>query len=135
MGKLENGFRPKKASNQKKVEQAAKNREAKDDKLFFYKQLADVVESVCAAVNISTGLSGCQRYLFEIGVLKHSPEEYAKNLDGYVRKLESNANMYQHRYMNALMGKLEEKIGYSFKCKALLCEALTHTSYGKERDY
>jgi len=39
-------------------------------RLFYYKQLADVVESVTGAVTMQCGLNSTQDYLRKIGVLE-----------------------------------------------------------------
>jgi hypothetical protein len=49
---------------------------------FFYKQLADVVESVTGAATIACGLNFTQEYLRTIGILKHQQENLGDHLDG-----------------------------------------------------
>ena len=43
--------------------------------MFFFKQLADVVESVTGAATVACGLNMTQSYLKEIMVLDHTQDE------------------------------------------------------------
>ena len=102
--------------------------------MFFFKQLADVVESVTGAATVACGLNMTQTYLKRIGVLEKDQDELLKKLIDLKRKKKNNHE--SQRFVNKLwndndcrMYEVEEKIKYEFKDKLWLVEALTHKSY------
>jgi endoribonuclease Dicer len=102
--------------------------------MFFFKQLADIVESVTGAATVACGLNLTQNYLKQIKVLHYDQETLkARLIDLKMRKA---ANLSTQQFvMFKIMengGKLleiETKIGYVFKNRLWLVEALTHKSY------
>ena len=102
---------------------------------FYYKQLADVVESVTGAVTLACGLNCTQDYLHSIDVLEydqaHLMNEMSKLIEGQKKK---SAELDQEFYHNRNMKEVEEILGYEFNCKAWLIEALTHKSFSREHE-
>lgn len=60
---------------EKQIEESGKSKRGSDRRRqkgpFYYKQLADVVESVTGAVTLACGLNCTQDYLRKIGVLEY----------------------------------------------------------------
>jgi len=100
---------------------------------FYYKQLADVVESVTGAVTLACGLNCAQDYLRNISVLEYDQKflmnEMQKLIDQQYAKTQQ---LEQDFYKPNKMCEIEKVINYNFKCKAWLVEALTHKSHPKE---
>ena len=102
---------------------------------FYYKQLADVVESVTGAVTLACGLNCTQDYLRIIGVLEHDQAHLMQEMCKLVeRQKEKSTHLDEEFYERRGMAAVEGIIGYTFKCKAWLIEALTHKSYSREHE-
>jgi len=102
---------------------------------FYYKQLADVVESVTGAVTLACGLNCTQDYLRQIGVLEvdqaHLMSKMAELVDEQRKK---SVELDQEFFVGRKMQQVEEILGYTFNCKAWLVEALTHKSFQREHE-
>jgi hypothetical protein len=66
-----------------------KKRES-NQKMFFYKQLADVVESVTGAATVACGLNLTQNYLKSIGVLNETQDTLVRKLKELKTKKENH---------------------------------------------
>jgi dsRNA-specific ribonuclease len=103
-------------------------------KMFFFKQLADIVESVTGAATVTCGLNTTQNYLKSINVLKFDQGELLDRLEKLKMRKEQNRQTMEFVQIkmtenNGRMKKIEGNIGYTFKNKLWLVEALTHKSY------
>lgn len=102
--------------------------------MFFFKQLADVVESVTGAATVACGLNLTQDYLWSINVLKFKQEHLYHKLKELKRRKEGNKDTQafvknRMKDPSMRMGDVEAKIGYKFKNQLWMVEALTHKSY------
>ena len=123
----------------KKIEEIKENhknnpKRQSHQKMFFFKQLADVVESVTGAVTVACGLNLTQNYLKKIEVLKFTQGDLLEKLLALKKRKESNteAKLFRDQKTqenNGYMLEVEQKINYEFKNKLWLVEALTHKSY------
>lgn len=97
---------------------------------FYYKALADVVESVTGAVTLTCGLNCTQDYLRRIGVLEYDQQHLMERMtELVVKQKEKSQHLDEEFYASRNMKAVERIIGYDFKCKAWLIEALTHKSF------
>ena len=102
---------------------------------FYYKQLADVVESVTGAVTLVCGVNFTQDYLRKIGVLKHDQKHLMTEMRKLIEAQEEKSGELEKEFFDKFdMKQVEKIIGYEFKCKAWLIEALTHKSYQREME-
>lgn len=94
-----------------------------------------MIESVTGASTIACGLNTAQNYLREIKVLEYSQSQLCTKLKRLKRLKENNPASqsfinyiyHQDKYKN--IPEVEKLIGYEFKNKLWLVEALTHKSY------
>jgi dsRNA-specific ribonuclease len=110
------------------------NKRQGNQKMFFFKQLADVVESVTGAATVACGLNLTQNYLKSIGVLNVSQDVLADKLADLKSKKEDHPEGIafvhaKYNENNNKMAEVERTINYVFKNKVWLVEALTHKSY------
>lgn len=102
---------------------------------FYYKQLADVVESVTGAVTLACGLNCTQDYLRLIGVLEYDQAHLRNEMIKLVNQQEEKSKVLdQEFYTQRKFAEVEEILGYEFNCKAWLIEALTHKSFSREHE-
>jgi len=118
------------SANQKK----SASKRVSHQKMFFFKQLADVVESVTGAATVACGLNLTQDYLCSINVLKFKQEHLYHKLKELKRRKEGNKDTQafvknRMKDPSMRMGEVEGKIGYKFKNQLWMVEALTHKSY------
>lgn len=96
----------------------------------FYKQLADVVESVVGAVTIACGVNLTQDFLRDLGVLKYNQAHLAQEMVRLQQDaLKKESKLKVHFYDVYKQNEVEKIIGYEFRNKAFLVTALMHKSY------
>ena len=96
----------------------------------FYKQLADVVESVVGAVTIACGVNLTQDFLRDLGVLKYNQAHLAQEMVRLQQDaLNKESKLKVHFYEVYKQNEVEKIIGYEFRNKAFLVTALMHKSY------
>lgn len=83
---------------------------------------------------MACGLNLTQNYLRQIGVLKFDQSQLEQQLRSLKHRKGLNPHTREFVYIktsekNAEMLQIEAKIGYTFKDKLWLVEALTHKSY------
>ena len=82
---------------------------------FYYKQLADVIESVTGAVTLACGLNCTQDYLRSIGVLEYDQGHLMTEMTKLVEKQrEKSLVLDQEFYTARKMHEVERIIGYEF---------------------
>lgn len=87
------------------------------------------------AVTLVCGVNFTQDYLRKIGVLKHDQKLLMTEMKKLVEaQQEKSGELEKEFYDKFNMKQVEEIIGYDFKCKAWLIEALTHKSYQREME-
>ena len=98
-----------------------------------------MVESVTGATTIACGLNTAQGFLKSIGVLESTPAELKEAL--HEIKAWKRGSAWRQRQVARLLGAvlaeqgkfettdIERTLGYEFKDKVWLLEALTHKSY------
>lgn len=87
------------------------------------------------AVTLACGLNCTQDYLRTIGVLEYDQAHLMNEMQKLVgRQKEKSDNLDQEFYHARNMVEVEKIMGYDFKCKAWLIEALTHKSYSREHE-
>lgn len=88
-----------------------------------------MIESVTGAATIACGLNLTQEYLATIGILKHKQEALAEKLQEMTEKQQKiEAKLVGTMISTKDIESVQKKIGYEFKCKTWLIEALTHKS-------
>lgn len=104
---------------------------------FSEKVLADCIEAMIGAHFLEGGLPSSMRFMDRIGVVKGAEDILKLPAYKYVPMSEAESNLQKMRIRDERIRKVERTLGYKFKCKELVLEALTHGSFagGKARSY
>eukprot|EP00347_Sterkiella_histriomuscorum_P010525 403375951 len=98
----------------------------REKKQFQSKQLADVVESVTGALASKCGLFTAREFLMKkYNLLEFSVEQYNEKLNELQL---SSTSIYKVEQFKEKIDKVESILGYTFKYKEILLQALTHKS-------
>ncbi|TGZ78436.1 P-loop containing nucleoside triphosphate hydrolase protein [Ascodesmis nigricans] len=95
------------------------------------KVLADVIESLIGAAYLSSGFAAATEVLktFKLSSLQFPWHPLEHRITSLISTAATNASQYSRRYPS-YFSDLEKIIGYTFRNRALLLEAITHVSYG-----
>lgn len=95
-------------------------------------RMGDAIQGICGAISVSSGFRTLQSFLYQLGILKVPHRE----LNDYLMKDNaaniSNEESSEHVHFLAkgeMIKNVERVLGYSFRCKSYLVQALSHKSY------
>lgn len=94
--------------------------------------MGDAVQSICGAIALSSGFRTTQSFLHMLGILKISHSDLNHFIRKDIENLVANKETMGHIWKlagRAEVRNVERVLGYEFKNKAYLVQALCHKSY------